>query len=87
MVFPSASTPLYNHPLPTIEKWLIDQGCSRDPDDVEQWFCRRPTWQAEIRLEETSITARYTFSDGQSKTLSFPYSLSRADIEQAIFAE
>ncbi len=82
---PSASAPLYNHPLPLIEQWLEEQGCTRDSEDVEQWFCKRDQWSARLRLEETTIWVRYTYEDGNTKTLTFPYSLSRADIEQAIF--
>jgi hypothetical protein len=85
MTMPSASTPLYNHPLPYLEQWLQEQGCQQDPGDVEQWFCERENWEARLRLDETSIWVRYTFSDGNTKTLTFPYSLSRADVQQAIF--
>lgn len=87
MPLPPATTPLYNHPLHAIERWLEDQGCTRDPQDVEQWFCERPGWKACLRLEETSIWVRYTYPDGNTKTLSFPYSLSRQDVEQAIFED
>ncbi len=85
MAMPPVTTPLYNHPLPCIEQWLGEQGCQRDPDDVEQWFCKQEQWSADLRLEETTIWVRYTYPDGNTKTLSFPYSLSRADLEQAIF--
>lgn len=82
---PPASTPLFSHALPALEAWLISKGCTQDPDDPEQWLCERDQWQAQLRLEETTIWIRYTYPDGNTKTLTFPYSLSRADVDQAIF--
>lgn len=87
MTLPVESTPLYNHPLPTIESWLEQQGCVRDPDQSENWSCQTDHWQAELSLEETHIWVRYHYGDGSTKTLTFPYSLSREDIEQAIFED
>jgi hypothetical protein len=82
---PPTTSPLYNHPLPALEYWLETQGCQRDPEDPEQWYCHRDQWQAVIKLEETHLVVRYTYLTGETKTLSFPYALSRADIEQAAF--
>lgn len=82
---PPASTPLFKHPLPMLELWLSEQGCQRDTDDQSRWFCDRPEWKAELSLEETTIDVRYTYTDGNTKRLSFPYSLSRQDLDDAIF--
>ena len=93
MVRPSADTPLYNHPLPEIEQWLIDQGCEQDDNDIHCWHVERSDWQAEICLDIDQLTVRYfspkTSSQGDrpiSSQSSFKYSLSRQDIEDAIFA-
>jgi Protein of unknown function (DUF3143) len=85
---PTANTPLYNHPLPDIEQWLQDQGCQRDRADLHLWRVVRANWQAEIGLEVEELTVRYLKSDPDSPPIqrSFKYSLSRQDIENAIFA-
>ena len=50
-----------------------------------RWFCERERWRAEIWMEETEFRVDYTFEDGSSKNLRFPYALSRADIQAAAF--
>lgn len=87
MAVPPESTPLYNHPLPILEDWLEEKGCIQDSEQIENWHCQTEWWEAELRLEETHIWVRYSYKDGNTKTLTFPYSLSREDVEQAIFAE
>ncbi len=82
-----ATTPLYNHPLPLLEEWLEQKGCVRDPEQIENCSCQTPQWQAELKLEETHIWVRYQYEDGNTKTLTFPYSLSREDVERAIFED
>jgi hypothetical protein len=84
---PPESAPLYNHSLPAIEEWLQEQGCSRDREMLNRWYCDRRAWRAELTMEETALQVRYTFEDGSTKVLSFPYSLSRADIEAAAFED
>ncbi|AGY60170.1 DUF3143 domain-containing protein [Gloeobacter kilaueensis] len=83
---PSADTPLYNHPLHQIENWLRGQNCVRDEEEQHCWHLQRPHWKATLCLEETVLKVDYEFAPSQNKTLSFPYSLSRQDVEQAIFA-
>ncbi len=80
----SSEIPLYNHPLPQIEAWLRDQGCTQDEDLLHCWYLKRPNWEAAIYLEEALLRAEYRF-DGQTRSLTFPYSLSRWDVEQAVF--
>lgn len=88
---PAPEVPLYSHPLVSLENWLAQMGCRRDPQEIERWSYQGSTqgsgqnWQAELRLEETVIWVRYTYADGNTKTLTFPYSLSRSDAELAIF--
>lgn len=88
MSLPPADTPLYSHPLPNIEQWLRDQGCEQDSDQLHCWSVQRPDWRAEICLDIEQLTVRYLQpgQEGQDIQRSFKYSLSRKDIEQAVFA-
>lgn len=88
MALPSADTPLYNHPLPDIEQWLVAQGCKQDPSNLESWHVTSSQWQAEIVLEIDSLVVRYVDAgaDGQDIQRVFKYSLSRKDLEEAIFS-
>lgn len=84
--FPPSDTPLYNHPLPVIEAWLSDQGCERDPHDLHCWLIERSTWKAELCLEVDQLTVRYLNVNGRDIQRSFKYSLSRNDVEDAVFS-
>jgi hypothetical protein len=88
MVLPSTDTPLYNHPLPTIEQWLQEQGCEQDSDNPHCWYVERPTWKAEICLEIEELTVRYinALEGNRDINRSFKYSLSREDVEAAVFS-
>lgn len=88
MAIPPAQTPLYNHPLPDIEQWLRSQGCQQDTDLLHCWHIQKSSWEAEIVLDIDQITVRYfnTESEGQEIQRSFKYSLSRSDIEAAVFS-
>jgi hypothetical protein len=88
MVLPSADTPLYNHPLHEIEQWLQAQGCEQDPDDLHCWRVERPGWKAELYLEVEELTVRYLEAGEGRRDIqrSFKYSLSREDIEAAVFS-
>lgn len=85
---PSADTPLYNHPLPLIEAWLTEQGCQRDNKDLHHWTIEKDGWQAELELDVEQITVRYlnAAANGQDVARSFKYSLSRKDVQEAVFA-
>lgn len=86
-------TPLYNHPLPEIESWLISMGCDRDETEPHCWHIIRPEWQAYVCLDVEELTVRYqsasssqAASGEQNIYRTFKYSLSRQDIENAVFA-
>ena len=87
MALPPADTPLYNHPLPEIEAWLRSKGCYRDEHDVHCWHLEQPSWKAEIRMEVDSFSVRYLSvgEGGRDIQRSFKYSLSRQDLDEAIF--
>jgi hypothetical protein len=87
MTLPPADTPLYNHPLPDIEQWLISQGCHQDSLDIHCWHIEQLSWKAELWLDVDSLNVRYIKAgqDGQDIQRSFKYSLSRRDLDEAIF--
>ncbi|NJM96278.1 MAG: DUF3143 domain-containing protein [Phormidesmis sp. RL_2_1] len=82
---PPANTPLYNHPLPDIETWLSNLGCQRSDDNLSHWTFSQPDWSAHLYLDIDAIVVRYV-SSGKDIQRSFKYSLSRIDLEKAIFA-
>lgn len=88
MALPPADTPLYNHPLPEIEQWLQAQGCEQDPDDLHCWRVERSQWKAELCLDVEELTVRYLGAGEGQRDIqrSFKYSLSRQDIEAAVFS-
>ena len=88
MTLPSPETPLYNHPLPEIEQWLMNHGCEQDSSDRHCWLIRNETWEAEISLDIDSLKIRYlNAGDGGSDIQrSFKYSLSRQDLDEAVFS-
>ncbi|BAS59233.1 MULTISPECIES: DUF3143 domain-containing protein [Leptolyngbya] len=85
MALPSADTPLYNHPLPAIEEWLSDMGCEQDSQELHCWTIERPKWQAELMLDVDQLSVRYLNIEGRDIQRSFKYSLSRQDVEDAVF--
>ncbi|MEM9770731.1 MAG: DUF3143 domain-containing protein [Cyanobacteria bacterium P01_D01_bin.73] len=88
MTLPSADTPLYNHPLPAIEAWLTECGCERDRDALHRWSIEKSAWTAELSLEEDNLAVKYikTAEGDEEINRSFKYSLSREDIEAAVFS-
>lgn len=88
MTLPTANTPLYNHPLPEIEGWLRLQGCEQDKNNLHCWHIERTTWKAHLCLDIEELTVRYQGAGegGRDIVRSFKYSLSRGDIESAVFS-
>ncbi|MEO0759551.1 MAG: DUF3143 domain-containing protein [Cyanobacteria bacterium J06648_16] len=88
MALPAADTPLYNHPLPDIEAWLAQQGCHQDPGELNLWTIEKVDWKGELTLDVDSVVVRYlnASEDGRDIQRSFKYSLSRQDLESAIFS-
>jgi hypothetical protein len=90
-------TPLYNHPLPEIEQWLLSMGCEQDDNQLHCWHIIKPDWRAELCLDIEELTVQYHTTNSNNPTSStaagdrhisrtFKYSLSRQDIENAVFA-
>ncbi len=88
MTLPVADTPLYNHPLPVIEQWLTDRGCKQDLNNLHCWYIEKSDWKAEICLDTEELTVRYinAAANNQDINRSFKYSLSRQDVEDAVFS-
>lgn len=88
MALLSPDTPLYNYPLPEIERWLSELGCQQDQDSLHCWRVERPTWTAEVCLEIEELTVRYLNAGegGRDLVRAFKYSLSRQDVESAVFS-
>lgn len=88
MTLPTADTPLYNHPLPEIEQWLQGLGCQQDRADLHCWHIARPSWKAELLLDVEELTVRYLQAGegGRDILRSFKYSLTRQDVENAVFS-
>ena len=84
----SADTPLYNHPLPEIEQWLRSKGCEQDQDNLHCWHVQVSNWKADIWMEVDALTVCYVAAGEEGRDLqrSFKYSLSRRDLDEAIFA-
>ena len=88
MSLPPPETALYNHPLPEIEGWLISQGCKQNREKLNYWRIEKPNWEAELCLDVEQLTVRYFNFGGDGKDIqrSFKYSLSRQDIQEAVFS-
>jgi hypothetical protein len=84
----TATSPLYNHPLPKIEDWLKKNGCQQDPQNLNCWSVKKPDWEAEIMLEIEELVVIYlkAGADGSDVKRAFRYSLSRQDVEDAVFS-
>ena len=84
----SADTPLYNYALPEIENWLRELGCEQDAKNLNCWRIKHSNWEAELCLEIEEIEIRYlgTLRGGGDLVRSFKYSLSRQDVQAAIFS-
>ena len=83
---PPSNTALYNHPLPQLEAWLLSLGCRQDERLRHLWTVMRASWQAELLLDNEQVIVRYVGGGVGEVVRSFKYSLSRQDIEEAIFA-
>ena len=89
MHLPEADTPLYNHTLPTIEDWLRSKGCNQDRENLHCWYIEESDWKAEICLDIEELTVRYFDIQPEGRnnlSRSFKYSLSRHDVEAAVFS-
>ena len=81
----SADLPLYSHSLGQLETWLRNQGCEQDRSQLDRWTVSRAMWREELWLETEQVLVKYV-GEGVDVTRSFKYSLSRQDVEDAVFS-
>ena len=80
-LLPSAETPLHQHSLFSLERWLHGLGAEQNEDDPCIWTWHLNSWSAEIRMEQDELCVSWLDSKTQCR---FPYGLSRKDIENAL---
>ena len=81
---PPSTTALNQHSLQAIEYWLVELGAVRSEEDPCIWDWRMPTWSAQINVDIGSIRIIWE-KNGDQQQCSFPYGLSREDIQSAFF--
>ncbi|NCO75227.1 MAG: DUF3143 domain-containing protein [Cyanobacteria bacterium] len=84
----TSNSPLYSFPLPEIENWLKQMGCQQNSQALNCWYVKREGWEAQITLETEDLNVNYlkAGADGSDIKRAFRYSLSRRDIEDAVFS-
>ena len=84
VLLPPLKTPLNQHSLEALELWLQDIGAEKNDDDPSLWNWAMPKWNAEIKMERELLRITWE-KDGVRSQCSFPYGLSRDDVQSAIF--
>ena len=82
---PPGQTPLNRHSLRSIEEWLTDLGAICTDGDPCLWRWHQADWSAEIRLDQEDLLVTWQHSNDTCQR-SFPYGLSRLDVEAAMRA-
>jgi len=80
---PPAQTPLNQHSLTALESWLNQLGAKQSRKDHCLWVLLLPQWSAEIKMEQDELKVTWE-QEGIQSQRSFPYGLSREDVEVAI---
>ena len=80
---PPAQTPLNQHSLAGLESWLKELGAKQNQTDPCLWIWLMPKWSAEIKIKCDELQVTWE-KDGKRNQCSFPYGLSRKDIQIAI---
>ena len=83
---PSPQVPLYNHPLPALERWLMELGAVQRGANSCLWDLQHPDWTAELELQAEELSVRWSSAGVEPVERHFPYGFSRADVEGAILA-
>ena len=83
-LLPPIKTPLNQHSLEALELWLQDIGAEKSDSDPSLWKWTMPKWKAEIKMERELLRITWE-QDGVRSHCSFPYGLSRDDVQSAIF--
>lgn len=80
---PPSQTPLNQHSLIDLELWLKELGAKPSNRDPSVWNLLMPKWTAQIKMEIDSLFIAWE-QGGETRHCSFPYGLSRFDVESAI---
>ena len=80
---PPSHTPLNQHSLSALEIWLDELGAQKSNQDPCLWIWSMPEWSAEIRMENEELQVTWKRL-GKSSQCSFPYGLSRKDVQIVI---
>ncbi len=80
---PSSATPLNQHSLLAIELWLNKLGAKKSENNpcLWNWFINQCSAEIEMREDELRVT---WVSEAKESQFSFPYGLSRQDVEEAL---
>ena len=71
------------HSLEALEAWLGELGAQQSRDDPCVWIWEMPHWTAQIKMERDELQVTWDKA-GKLNHCSFPYGLSRHDVEIAI---
>ncbi|MEB3159733.1 MAG: DUF3143 domain-containing protein [Synechococcus sp.] len=82
---PPAQTPLNQHSLRSLEAWLDGLGAVRREQDPCLWDWQQPCWSAQIRMDQEDLLVIWE-QKGNARQRTFPYGLSRLDVEAAMRA-
>tara|TARA_B100000700_G_C14660227_1_gene676060 strand:- start:358 stop:570 length:213 start_codon:yes stop_codon:yes gene_type:complete len=67
-----------------LETWLIDIGAKQSTKKPNIWLWLMPNWAAEIQLNREDMKVIWEV-DQRKNICSFPYGLTRADVQAAIY--
>ncbi len=81
---PPSTTPLNQHSLKDLETWLRGIGAERSSHDPTIWDWLMPGWSAQIKLDIETLRITWE-KNGIKQQCSFPYGLSRDDVETSFF--
>ncbi len=71
------------HSLTALELWLNELGAEKSNKDPCLWEWKTPKWSAQINMERDELNVTWT-QQGKFSHCSFPYGLSRRDVQKAI---
>ena len=81
---PTAQTPLNQHSLQALERWLQGLGAEQQVGDPCRWVLNTSDWSAELALEQEDLRVTWRQTGRSDQQCCFPYGLCRADVEAAI---
>ena len=63
-------------------------GCQQNEQELNYWYVKQDNWEAQVILDTEDVCVNYlkAGADGSDIKRTFPYSLSRQDIEDAVFS-